>query len=230
MWTTSIPHWGRVTHVCVGKLTITGSDNGLSPGRRQAIIWTIAGILWIGPLGTNFSEILIRIETFSFERMHLKMSSAKWRPFVSASMWYKWFIHGIKHQKGKQSLYLQSGWTSYRKISWSLEAARLGDIMIISAAAEVPAKFQNDGKGLNMNLAAWRFHEILWSFRLVNRGPVTKHATIYPNILNLVCKSDIKEIHSNMSNPSFKKNVREQKHLREVDKCRNGIPYINHSR
>ena len=66
---------------CVDKLTIIGSDNGLSPGRRQAIIWTNAGILLIGPLGTNSSEILIGIETFSFKKMHLKMSSAKWRPF-----------------------------------------------------------------------------------------------------------------------------------------------------
>ena len=38
-------HWGCVTHICVGKLTIIGSDNGLSPGRRQAIICTNAGIL-----------------------------------------------------------------------------------------------------------------------------------------------------------------------------------------
>ena len=52
-----LTHWGRVTHICVGKLTIIGSDNGLSPGRRQAIIWTNAGILLIWPLGTNFSEI-----------------------------------------------------------------------------------------------------------------------------------------------------------------------------
>ena len=38
------------------RLTFTGSDNGLSPGRRQAIIWTNAGILLIGPLARNFSE------------------------------------------------------------------------------------------------------------------------------------------------------------------------------
>ena len=82
-----ITHWGRATHICVEKLTTIGSDNGLSPGRRQAIIWTIAGILLIGTLGTNFSEILIGIQTFSFKKKHLKMSSAKWRPFVSASMW-----------------------------------------------------------------------------------------------------------------------------------------------
>ena len=73
-------HWGRVTHICVSKLTIIGSYNGLAPGRRQTIIWTNDGMLLIGPLGTNFSEILIRIQTFSFKKMHLKMSSAKWRP------------------------------------------------------------------------------------------------------------------------------------------------------
>ena len=76
-----LTHWGRVTHICVGKLTIIGSDNGLLPGRRQAIIWTNAGILLIEPLGTIFSEILIGIQIFSFMKMRLKMSSAKWRPF-----------------------------------------------------------------------------------------------------------------------------------------------------
>ena len=78
---TPLTHWGRATHICVGKLTIIGSDNGLSPGRRKAIIWTNAGILLIGPLGTNFSEISIKILTFSFTKMRLKVSSAKWRPF-----------------------------------------------------------------------------------------------------------------------------------------------------
>ena len=76
-----LTHWGRVTHICVSKLTIIGSDNGLSPGRRQAIIWTNAGILLIRPLGTNFNEMLIEILTFSFMKMRLKVSSAKWRPF-----------------------------------------------------------------------------------------------------------------------------------------------------
>ena len=73
----SLTHWGCVTHICVGKLTIIGSDNGLSPERRQAIIWINAGILLIGPLGTNFSEILIEIQTFSLKKMRLKMLSAK---------------------------------------------------------------------------------------------------------------------------------------------------------
>ena len=50
-----------MTQICVSKLTIIGSDNGLSPGRRQAIIWTNAGILLMRPLGTNFNEMLIEI-------------------------------------------------------------------------------------------------------------------------------------------------------------------------
>ena len=66
---------------CVSKLNIIGSDNGLSPGRRQAIIWTNAGILSIGSLGTNFNEILITISTFSCKKIYLKMSSGKRQPF-----------------------------------------------------------------------------------------------------------------------------------------------------
>ena len=76
-----LTHWGRVTHICVSKLTIIGSENGLAPGRRQAIIWTNAGMLLIGPLGTNFNETSIKIHTFSLKKIHLKLSSGKWRPF-----------------------------------------------------------------------------------------------------------------------------------------------------
>ena len=76
-----LTHWGRVTHICIGNLTIIGSDNSLSPDRRQAIIGTNAGILLIQTLGTNISEILGEIHSFSFKKMHLKMSSEKWGPF-----------------------------------------------------------------------------------------------------------------------------------------------------
>ena len=95
LWRHHITHWGRVTHICVSKLTIIGSNNGLSPGRRQAIIWTNAGILSIGQLGINFSEMLIKIHTFSFKKMRLQMSSGKWRPscldlnvLISCTSWH----------------------------------------------------------------------------------------------------------------------------------------------
>ena len=74
-----LTHWGRVTHICADNLTIIDSDNGLSPGRHQAIIWTNAGILLIEHLETNFSEVAIEIQTFSFKKNHFLN-------FVSASM------------------------------------------------------------------------------------------------------------------------------------------------
>ena len=76
---TMLTHWGRETHKCVGNLTIIGSDNGLSPGRRQAIILTNARILIIG-------GILIEIQTCSFKKMRLKVSSEKRWSFCPASM------------------------------------------------------------------------------------------------------------------------------------------------
>ena len=77
-----LSHWGRVMHICISKLTTIGSDTDLAPTRRQAIIWTNGGILLLWPLhalGTKFSEIFIKIHTFSFKKTHLKMSSAKWQ-------------------------------------------------------------------------------------------------------------------------------------------------------
>ena len=76
-----LTHWGRVTHICVSKLTIMGSDNSLSHDRSQAIIWTKTGLLLIRPLGTDFIESLIEILTFTFKKMRLKVSSSKLRPF-----------------------------------------------------------------------------------------------------------------------------------------------------
>ena len=60
-----------MTHIYVSKLAIIGLDNDFSPGRRQAIIWTNAGILQIG----------IEIHKFSFKKIHFKMSSGKLRQF-----------------------------------------------------------------------------------------------------------------------------------------------------
>ena len=69
-------------HICVSKLTIIGSDNSLSPGRRQTIIWTSGRIWLIRTLGTNF------INSFSFKKMPLKRSPAKWRQFCLSLLMY----------------------------------------------------------------------------------------------------------------------------------------------
>ena len=135
--------------ICDGYLTTIGSDNGLSPGRRQAIIWTNDGILLIRPLGTKFSEILIRIQTFSFKKLHLKTSSAKWglfclglneliylkRHFNNSTsvhdgiMTWKLFPHYWPMWKGiHQLLTMEKSFVKwapsdrfYLQISWSLE-------------------------------------------------------------------------------------------------------------
>ena len=73
-----LPHWGRVTQICVSNLTIVGSDNGT----EQAITWTNAGILLIGPLGANVSEIFNQNSYILIqENVHLKMLSVKQQPF-----------------------------------------------------------------------------------------------------------------------------------------------------
>ena len=58
-----------------------GSDNGLSPIQRQAIILASAVLMTIGPIGINFNEILIKIPNFSFTKMHVNILCAKWLPF-----------------------------------------------------------------------------------------------------------------------------------------------------
>ena len=74
-----------MTHICVGKQAIIGSDNGMSPDRRQVIIETNAGILVIGPLETYFSEILTGIQIFfikgnALENVVCEMAPILYRP------------------------------------------------------------------------------------------------------------------------------------------------------
>ena len=88
-WICNMPatHRGRVTHICATKLDHPSLAQiiGLSPVRRQAIIWTNAGILWNGIYGTISIEILIESRAFSFKK-HFKMSPTKLLPFISASV------------------------------------------------------------------------------------------------------------------------------------------------
>ena len=84
-----LTHWGWGTQKCVSKLTIIGSDNGLSPSRHQAIISTNARLL-IRTSGTNFSEILGKFHTFSFNEKHLKMLCGKWWRFCLGLIELTW--------------------------------------------------------------------------------------------------------------------------------------------
>ena len=95
--TIQLTHSGRATQIFVSKLTIIGSGNGLSPGHRQAIVWTNAGIVLMRPLGTNFSDILIEIITFLIKEMHFKVSSAKRRPFCLGLNVFTLLTSGIEN-------------------------------------------------------------------------------------------------------------------------------------
>ena len=88
-----LTHRSRVTRTRVSKLTIIGSDIGLPPGQRQALLETM--------LESNFSEFLLEIHIFSFEKMHLKMSSGKWRPFCLGLNVYGWCISVLNTSYGK---------------------------------------------------------------------------------------------------------------------------------
>ena len=112
-WNPEFPFINSLRHLCIGTLTIIGSDNSLSPGRHQAIIWTSVGILLTGPMGTNFSEILIEIDTFPFKKIHMNMSSGKLWPFCLG-------------------LHVLSSEASYRKFPPSLEFTRFGVDVIVS--------------------------------------------------------------------------------------------------
>ena len=71
-----LTHRGRVSQYMPFMVQIMG----LSPARRQPIIWTIDGLLSISLQATYFQEILFGIQEFRFKKMHFKMSSAKRQP------------------------------------------------------------------------------------------------------------------------------------------------------
>ena len=84
-----------MTHICVGNLNVIGPDNGLSPGRRQAIIWTNAGILWIGPLGTNVSEILIEILIFVIQENACESVVCEMASILSRPQCVNWLMQVV---------------------------------------------------------------------------------------------------------------------------------------
>ena len=106
-----------MTQICVSKLTIIGSDSGLSPDRRQAIMWTHAGILLSGPKGTSFNELFIQIHTFSFKKIHFKMSSEKWRPFC---LDLNVFTVLVQHPPGQHLRYWDGTRGTDKWIAWCL--------------------------------------------------------------------------------------------------------------
>ena len=93
-----LTHWGRVTHICVSRLTITGSDNGLSPGRRQLShylnqCWNIVNWTLRNKLQWQFNRNAnILIHENAIERVVCKMASILSRPQCVKSYPHYWPI------------------------------------------------------------------------------------------------------------------------------------------
>ena len=129
---------------------INGSDNGLSPGRRQAIIWTNAEILLIGSLGTNVSEMLIEIYIFSFKKMYLKLLVANRRPFCL----------GLN----VLSSTFTSVMISERLIIWTLGSAQSHNSLIFIMGIPTPGKRVfilkwHLGGCLNIKMSSYQYRE-----------------------------------------------------------------------
>ena len=90
-----------------------------------------AGLLSTGPFGTNFDAISIKIQDFSFTKMHLKITSAEWRPFCPGrDDWRLLFTLGLSptgfnlvsflstSQHNRQGDQLSWGWINKYSIFW----------------------------------------------------------------------------------------------------------------
>ena len=160
-------------HICVSKLTIIGSDNGSSPGRRQAIIWTNAGILLIQTLGTNFSEIWSAIHTFSFKKMLLKMASAKWRLFRLG-------LNELNSWQILESYMVPLHSSNVTWMSWHLKS--------LATQLFVQQLFQLNNKGNLKALHYWPFEWWIhqWLVDSPHKGPVMQKALPYQHAIILL--------------------------------------------
>ena len=120
------------------------SDYGLSPIRRQAIIWTNAGQFLIRPLGITFSEVLIKKQNFSFTKMHPTISSAKWRPFCPGTDVLRDLSGAIKTAKMLKGSYRFEIWLTPRHhlcltirfslLTWLIKALGKATLLHFSAS------------------------------------------------------------------------------------------------
>ena len=78
-----LTHLPLMPHMCVGDGSELIQIMACRLVGAQPLSEPMLEYLLIGPLGTTFSEIRIKIQNFSFIKMPLKISSAKWWSFRS---------------------------------------------------------------------------------------------------------------------------------------------------
>ena len=89
----------------------------------------------------NLSEILIEIHIFSFRKMHLKMSSGKWRPFylsLNVFIMYKKISYQNVSRATADAHYSPNWWTAlYKSSSRSPPNALLNKTCVSDVARQV---------------------------------------------------------------------------------------------
>ena len=139
-------------HIYIGNPTIIGLDNGSSPDRCKTIIWTNAEILLIRPLETNFKDILFRIHTFSFQKMHLKILPAKWWPFCLCR-------NVLTHLNVLEALTVFCPITDYTRNTWQLELEAVHSILFfVDRQGDVKTRIQSSQQINTVPLGRHRFH------------------------------------------------------------------------
>ena len=109
-----ITDWGRVTHICISKWTIIGSDNGFVTWSASSHYlnqcWNIINFTL-----KNRFQWLIKIHIFSFKKMHLKMLSAEWHLFclglnviteILTCLYRIWIPYHSSNKRERQMIFL----------------------------------------------------------------------------------------------------------------------------
>ena len=176
-------HWGRVTHISVNNITNIGSNDGLSSGRHQAIIWTKFGILLIGPLGTNFSTILIEIYTLSsnesaFGNVLWKMASI----LVSASMCWGRNLSGNQADIMAADVVASLLTMNYNDVIMSAMVSQISSLTIVySTVYSVQIK---EKKQSSASLAFVR-GILRWPVNSPHKWPVTRQMFPFDDVIKL---------------------------------------------
>ena len=136
----SLIHWSQVTRICVSRLAIIGSINGLSPGRRQAIIWTSAGILLIAPLIRN-SHIFIQEN--ALKNAVCEMAAILFRPQC---------VNILSNSEGYRSKHLREH--RIESLHWSKWRGCVYDVHARSMRSET-SKYEHEQK---QQIAILRWH------------------------------------------------------------------------
>ena len=130
---TALIHWGRLTHIHVGTLTSIGSDNGFSPGRCQATIWTNAGILSIGTLGTNCHELNNRTK-----HLHINTIPVKSQHSTLIA------LHSLKHtHNGEHTSYPLLNKVILWVLAWYMFSLATAVCQVITLSSEGASRAQS---------------------------------------------------------------------------------------